>query len=243
MDKGEYNEEYFKVYFDRGKILKKDRGDRGILYGFWMRYLKRNVPVGARVLEVGCGVGFFGRRLQEYYSYTGLDISLDALKYCREVNNIKSVVHSSTESLPFSENYYDVVIAFDVVEHLNDPSLFFSEAYRVLKLSGMLILSTPNIYSFGVKKKSGSKILVPSMFKDKTHISLLAPETWLSLLQTAGFSIVRRGTDNLWDIPYYERIPLLIQKIILIPLNVFILLVFGFLSWNQGENLIIIARK
>lgn len=243
MGKNDYDKNYFTTYLERGRFLKNVRGDRGAMYGYWMRYLKRSFHRTSKVLEVGCGVGFFGRRLQKYFSYEGLDISSIALSYAREINDIQTVVESGAESLPFEQQHFDIVIAFDVVEHLKNPMNFFMEAYRVLKLSGIVIISTPNIYSFGVRHKSRSKSLVPSMYKDTSHITLLAPMVWKDMIKNAGFIIVKSGTDTLWDIPYSERIPLLIQKIILIPLNLMTIALFGCLKWNQGENLIIIARK
>lgn len=175
--------------------------------------------------------------------YVGLDISTDALSYASEVNQIKKLIHGEADILPVERDCFDIVIAFDVVEHLEVPMTFIKEAYRVLKPSGIMIIRTPNTHSFGVRNKFKSNSLIPSMYKDKSHISLLEPKAWMDFIQGAGFTITRLGTDTLWDIPYYQHIPLFVQKIILIPFNIMVSTLFGFLSWSQGENLIIIAKK
>jgi SAM-dependent methyltransferase len=243
MSKAAYDKYYFDNYLKQGKVLKHARGDKGALYGYWMRYLQNNVSRKSNILEIGCGLGFMGKRIQQLYSYVGLDISADAVTYASEVNRIKNVIQGEAEKLPFENGKFDVVMAFDIAEHLETPMSLFKEAYRVLKSSGILIISTPNIYSFGVRRKSHSISLVPSMYKDKSHVSLLASEVWMTMIQDAGFIIIRSGTDTLWDIPYYESIPSIIQKMILIPLNTAVTMFFGFLKWKLGENFIIIARK
>lgn len=243
MNKFNYDKKYFNTYFERGRYLKNVRGDRSAMYGYWIKYLKRKFPLRSNLLEVGCGLGFFGKRLQESFTYIGLDISVDALNYATEYNHIKSVVHSEASPLPFESQSFDIIVAFDIVEHLEAPMNFFIEAQRILRSSGIMIISTPNTVSFGVKNKTRSKSLVPSMYKDPSHISLFTPKVWMDQIQNAGFVIERSGTDTLWDIPYFENIPLLFQKVVLVPFNFLVFMLFGFLNWTQGENLIIIARK
>jgi len=52
-----------------------------------------------------------------------------------------------TEDFPFEDNFFDAVIALELIEHLYDPDHFLEEVYRVLKPSGYFILSTPNLAS------------------------------------------------------------------------------------------------
>jgi len=159
----QYNEDYFNNYLARGRFTNKMYGEKTIVYKYWTRYLKRKSFANAKILEIGCGLGFFGKHLQEYFSYMGSDISSDALKYAKEKNNIKNVIHSDAGSLPFGPQEFDVLVAFDVIEHLPNPKQFFFESSRILKQNGFLILSTPNTQSFGVQKKSKSKTLIPSI--------------------------------------------------------------------------------
>jgi 2-polyprenyl-3-methyl-5-hydroxy-6-metoxy-1,4-benzoquinol methylase len=56
---------------------------------------------------------------------------------------VQSVMGGDAENLAFATESFDLVLASEVVEHLWNPQNFFNEAYRILKPSGYLILSTP----------------------------------------------------------------------------------------------------
>ena len=238
-----FTAQYFDRYLERGKITHRLKGDNWYFYRYWASYLRQNLPPEARVAEVGCGLGFFARYIDERFSYTGLDVSLDALAWAKERNRIASVINGTAESLPFRAETFEAVVAFDLVEHLDNPELFFNETRRVLKRRGILVFTTPNVYSFGVKQKSKSESLTASMYTDQTHVSLLPPDTWLQMIGNAGFTIVTYGTDTLWDIPYFRTVPVIIQKVLLIPINMLATLLFGFFPWRQGENLVIVCKK
>lgn len=243
MKSSMYDRRYFDRYLRRGKLTGKLHGDQWYLHRYWISYLRQHLPPSSTILEVGCGLGFFGKRVQRYFSYVGLDIAHDAITYAREINRIGVVVEGKAESLPFEDESFDALVAFDVIEHLNNAILFFREAYRALKPFGLMVVTTPNIRSFGSRIKSKSGSLIPAMYTDKTHVSLLSPETWIERIHSAGFTIIRHGTDTLWDIPYFKKIPLIVQKVTFVPVNVLATLVFGFFRWTYGENLVIIAKK
>ncbi len=58
---------------------------------------------------------------------------------------------ANAEELPFKKNYFDLVFAREVFEHLFRPDKFISEIERILKNDGKLILSTPNLNSWHVR--------------------------------------------------------------------------------------------
>jgi SAM-dependent methyltransferase len=217
-------------------------GDRDYLYRFWKKYLEKTLSPQAKVLEVGCGVGYLGKRLQASFRYTGVDVSEDAVVFAKK-HGVNNVQVGEAECLPFPPETFEAVIAFDVVEHLKEPGQFLQEAHRVLRLDGTLLIRTPNVNSLGVRLKTGSKKLLPAMLSDATHVSLFAEEIWFRELSIANFVVSTAGTDFLWDIPYTRYVPTLIQKLILIPMNILFAMFIGFSSWKLGENLIVVARK
>lgn len=99
------------------------------------------------VLDIGCGA----RKGPWIISDTtlrvvGTDISYDAISYCLRnwsKNNISYLV-SDVGDLPFRNGSFDVVISFEVIEHIDDYRMYLSEVYRVLKEKGIFIISTPN---------------------------------------------------------------------------------------------------
>jgi ubiquinone/menaquinone biosynthesis C-methylase UbiE len=99
-----------------------------------------------RVLDIGCGAGYFTGRLQRErsdLSIYGVDISETAIKAAKKdfPDNIYSVV--DTYKLPFPDNYFNGIIMQCVLEHLDDPSKALREIKRVLKRGGTFFSVTP----------------------------------------------------------------------------------------------------
>lgn len=101
---------------------------------------------GERVLDVGCGDGTVGSFLQKIakVKVTGIDISEKAVKKAKE-KEVEAFVYSSEQKFPFPDNSFDKVFWGDNIEHLFDPAFALKEIRRVLKESGKLILSCPNM--------------------------------------------------------------------------------------------------
>lgn len=112
-----------------------------------------------RVLEIACGTGYGTSYLATAsQSIIGIDISHEALQYATshfESPNLHYLAASAT-ALPFPDHHFDLVIAYEVIEHLSGWERLLAEAHRVLTPSGQLILSTPNKeYYAESRKQSG----------------------------------------------------------------------------------------
>ena len=100
-----------------------------------------------RVLDAGCGVGYGAERLaRRAASVTALDIASAPLYESRTKYGAGTVSQCQGDCawLPFRSGSFEVVVAFEAIEHLQDPGAFLDEAARVLVPSGQLIVSTPN---------------------------------------------------------------------------------------------------
>jgi len=95
-----------------------------------------------RILDVGCGTGANLLLLSEFGDVEGVDISPDALDFCRE-RGFKHLHLGAAEELPFEDNSFDLVTAFDVVEHLDDDLAGLREFTRVLRKGGHVLLFVP----------------------------------------------------------------------------------------------------
>ncbi len=95
-----------------------------------------------RILDVGCGTGANLEMLQKFGEAEGVDISEDALAFCRE-RGLPRVRQGAAESLPFEDATFDLVTALDVVEHLDDDTAGLREIRRVLRREGRALLFVP----------------------------------------------------------------------------------------------------
>ncbi len=101
-----------------------------------------------KILDVGCGHGDLLKPIHEktLHSY-GIDPDKEAI----EKNTfIKNTSVAGAESLPFEDNFFDLVVSAWVLEHLPDPEKAFKEIHRVLKPGGKVVFLTPNVWNYNV---------------------------------------------------------------------------------------------
>ena len=195
---------------------------------------------GARLLEVGSGMGHLVGQLEDTFETYGIDINHWAVSKSKEVAQKTSLHTASAQELPFSDGSFNVVIIKHIVEHLPDPPRAIREIGRVVARGGTLILATPNLDSL-LKPWKGENWIG---YQDPTHISLKRPAEWLSLIQGAGFELIKVFSDGFWDVPYIRFVPKQIQKLFFGSLGGFQAITgFVFLPMRWGESIIVIARK
>ena len=102
---------------------------------------------GKRVLDAGCGAGYGSSELaQAANSVVGVDRAPEAVDFARANYGRPNLrfEQASCEALPHPGGSFDLVVAFEVIEHLENWREFLLEARRVLAPPGQLIVSTPN---------------------------------------------------------------------------------------------------
>lgn len=99
---------------------------------------------GRRILDVGTGTGANLRLLNDLMigEVEGVDLSDDAIRYCQE-KELGIVRKGDIRDLPFEESGFHLVLAADVLEHVEDDHQAASELYRVLKPDGTAIVTVP----------------------------------------------------------------------------------------------------
>jgi len=123
-------------------------GRRAILESFMRRIVEQlnadNAEVGEtdlRILDVGCGTGANLEMLSHFGQAEGVDVSDDALEFCRRKG--LSVQKGLAETLPYSDETFDITTALDVVEHLDDDIAGLNEMHRVTKTGGRSLIFVP----------------------------------------------------------------------------------------------------
>ena len=109
-------------------------------------FARRYAP-GKRVLDAGCGTGYGSAELaQSAAEVTGVDIAPEAIEYARANYPLPGLrfIESSCAAVPFPADSFDLVIAFEVIEHLPDFRAFLDDSARVLTREGLFMVSSPN---------------------------------------------------------------------------------------------------
>lgn len=106
--------------------------------------------VGKTLVDVGCSYGWLAYVMsdQGLKKFVGVDPSATAIEFARKKNRAADFRVGRAERLPLKDETADVVVMFDVIEHVAKwaETAALSEAYRVLKPGGVLLLSTPNYH-------------------------------------------------------------------------------------------------
>ncbi len=167
--------------------------------------------LNGRILDVGFSVGELHLKLAEVFgeqNIYGIDIEVKR-------NSKRYKKASAEDKIPFRNNYFDSVFAGELIEHLHKPEKFVAEANRVLKINGVLILTTPNRDS-----------LINRVFHNyhaPLHFSLFNFAELKSLLESNGFKVVdyycqpyteenSYGSRNKWSFGLRKALHYLLPK-------------------------------
>lgn len=100
---------------------------------------------GKRILDMGCSDGTVSSALvKKGKEVSGVDISKKAVAMAAKRGIIARVCDIESQDLPFKNNYFDCVIAGEVIEHMFDTDEFIEKCKKALKTDGILIITVPN---------------------------------------------------------------------------------------------------
>lgn len=132
-----YSKKYFQVHTDH--YFKEDLSK--IPSFVW---IKKELAFrsGEKILDAGCGTGYLLQFVCSGEKGVGVDISGEALKMARELFPQHKFIKADMAKLPFSNEYFDKIFSFNVIEHLEDQEKAMGELKRVLKKGGIIVLGT-----------------------------------------------------------------------------------------------------
>jgi 2-polyprenyl-3-methyl-5-hydroxy-6-metoxy-1,4-benzoquinol methylase len=178
---------YEELYDRRGYSVDKEE----------YRYAAALIEHGCRVLDVGCGTGLFFDHIPQS-SYLGLEMNPRSVAIGRERG--VDISEASVEELAEGTARYDVVTAFQVLEHVSDPMGFFGNCVRCIADGGRLIVSVPNAMGY-MSRRENSYLNYPPH-----HVSWWTLKSFLFLARRFGLSIVDYHEDKLRSLSHYAEV-------------------------------------
>jgi SAM-dependent methyltransferase len=113
-----------------------------------------------RVLDLGCGVGFYFKINPLAY---GVDVDAECITYLQD-KGYKVIQKDIRKELPFSDNFFKCVICHDILEHLEleDAKNVFFNVHRILETGGAFLIFIPNLkgFEYGLKTNASHKYFI-----------------------------------------------------------------------------------
>lgn len=178
-----YRQHFIPITFNKHENYQSYKG---LLDGF-----KKYFRIG-RLLDVGCASGLFlAAAKEEGWEVKGVDISEPAVGYGSKKLGL-DIFLGELEEASYPDEYFDVIICRDTIEHIQDPCGLLNEANRILRKKGLIFISTPNFNGltrlFLMKEWSN---IMPG------HLYYFTNKTATKMLKINGFGVLKRLTINI----------------------------------------------
>jgi SAM-dependent methyltransferase len=162
----------------------------------FLNELKKNGIASGRLLELGCGYGYFLDEAKHFFSFlAGTELSQEAGESARKISGA-DVYIGDVSSLPNELCGFDLIVSINVIEHIYSPAEFILSLKKRLKEGGRIIIATPDIGSIWYKIMQRRW----SSFKIPEHVVYYSKNTLTSLL-------LRTGFHNIMGIPFHHAFP------------------------------------
>ncbi len=181
--------------YQKLQIIAHEKTHRKVLQIF------AGFPVKGTLLEIPAGEGALAWQLSRLgYEVTAGDIDPMFFK----VRSIPCIPLDLNKRFPIEDGRFEFLSCIEGIEHLQDQFHFIRECYRVLKVGGYLVLTTPNILNLASRLKfllSGFYSLTPRPINEFSQVPVfdhINPATYYQLrymLHTQGFTITQVATD------------------------------------------------
>jgi 2-polyprenyl-3-methyl-5-hydroxy-6-metoxy-1,4-benzoquinol methylase len=149
--------------------------------------IEKHLSNKGRVLDIGCAYGYLLKYLKdEKYETCGIEMATDVAQYVRDTLGIE--VHTKQlREMSFPDNYFDVIILWDVIEHFTNPQLELLEIYRILKPGGIFSVITPDSGSLQAKIWRGKWV---EYLRPSEHLYFFSKKVLIEKISEIGFDVL-----------------------------------------------------
>jgi 2-polyprenyl-3-methyl-5-hydroxy-6-metoxy-1,4-benzoquinol methylase len=180
-----YFKEHYKSRLSEADVLSY----RKWFFAQW-KIIQKQVAIKPTlsVLEIGSGLGGVYSFLQEagIKDYVGIELDREVVDFSNAYFKTDVFRVTSIEDLP-TDKKFDLILAFEVMEHIENPSAVLAKVHQLLRPGGVFCGTTP----FPFRK---------NVYADETHLSVLHPANWQRLFNHAHFSNCRLQSMSFFPI-------------------------------------------
>lgn len=171
------------------------------------------------IMEVGGGFGTFGSLVQESKEFkrvVAVEPTPEMVQACR--NKGLEVIDKRIEDLTGEIESADIIVSFEVIEHLYDPGGFLKQCSKILRSGGLLVLSCPNGKGFDISVLGKESLAV-----DPEHVNFFNPDSLRILVESCSFLVkevttpgrldaefvrtaIREGKLDISNNPFFKRV-------------------------------------
>ena len=190
---GDFNKIYSDQYYQLGDYYNYRDEEQALKRNFRNRLNKiRSYKNSGNLLDIGCGYGLFLEEAKTYYNVLGVERNPELAEKISGRLNLP--VKGGDFSKTFFDKNFDVITAFDVVEHVPDPRIFVQKCRQINNDGGMLFLETGDINSVlaTIQKESWRLVNPPE------HLNYFSVKTLTTLLEKSGYEVIFVERVNFW---------------------------------------------
>ncbi len=171
----------------------------------WLRrvvdYRRRYGASGGLLVEVGAGFGTFSALAAasgEFARVVAVEPNPALAAVCR--GRGLEVIDKPIEAVSGSMAEADIVVSFEVLEHLFEPAAFLRQCARIVKPGGLLVVSCPNGEGFDIALLGGEALAV-----DTEHVNFFTPRSLARLVGACGFEVLEVATPGRLDAEFVRQ--------------------------------------
>lgn len=155
----------------------------------WLRALHLGDFQGQNFLDLGCGSGYVCLHAKRQGAQTSVGIDIEATGEAIQSATDWQFLLANLDTPKWTDGLkpgtFDLVTAFDILEHIDSPWLFLAQIKPLLSPQGSLVLTTPNIQSWERRLRPNTW----SGASDPQHKTLFSPYSLGFLAERAGFKV------------------------------------------------------
>jgi len=193
----DYGAQYFETLY--GALPAQTVVDR--LRDRMLRDTIRRYVQSGRLLEIGCGFGYFLRGLDQGFQRFGTDISAHAVAAAqRALPDVRLAVADIQDGIPF-RGPFDVIVAVNVMEHLAEPKTAIRAIADFMRPGGLFVAHLPTISS-----PLADWIYARTYASDVTHVFRPSGAEFNRVVEAAGFTTLQDRYFPFWPVALWRRL-------------------------------------